>query len=542
MRLPRITSECFTRNNGHHEPFDAIIVGSGATGGWVSKELSQAGMRVAVLEAGPTTHLSDFRGAPPEASEDSRVTLPSLDHRIQSNCYACRTPINRWFVDDTANPYVQTRPFAWIRMRALGGRTIGWEGHSYRLSDIDFKATDLDGYGDNWPISYSALNEYYDTVEKYLKISGHAEGFPQIPDGVFCSPDKQNLSISLLNSKTSAILNTKITSARLARSTRGYFSLEGTEGTEVVTPWAPLADAAATKNVSFFTGAAVARVLAESGLATGVEFIDKSTMDQRVLRGRLVLLCASTLESTRILLNSELARASDVLGKYLMDHVFGAGATGIAYVSSREFSNGDDQAHRGYIPRRHNLSQKSRGNFLRGYGIQTKIVPAPEVDQKAYTKSSGKIPVRVNLAAFGECLARKENFVELDRATKDAYGIPILKIRSSWCKNEVDLCEDASAVAREVLESVGAESISSVTQPSIPGLSIHEVGTARMGDNPRTSVVNQYCQSHEIPNLFIVDGSVWVSSGCQNPTLTMLALAARCCDYIIHEFGKSIPW
>lgn len=536
-------------------PFDAVVVGSGATGGWAAKRLTKVGLRVALLEAGKKTTAIDFTEY--NSVQDGTFSHPSPQIRserpIQSICYACREPKHHWFVNDFENPYHQIKPYRWIRMRVLGGRLLGWEGHSYRMSNLDFKAASHDGYGDDWPISYEDLIPYYEEVERYLGITGKPENIPHLPDSIFLSTESDNLTASVIRDTIARKFGRVVTPARLAVMTRSYdckqtcyYCGPSEDGHYVAShfssPWNALADAAKTGRLTLITEAIASHILMKDGKAVGVAYIDRDTRASREVRAKLVILCASTLESTRLLLNSNICNSSGVLGRYLMDHIWGGGATGVVERGTNDLCVDSRQRHRVYVPRFRNVQKKLTDGFIRGYGLQGKSILdfGSDNPEKEEHHAAREAHWKVQLMSFGECLARKENFVEIDRDRLDAWGIPTLKIRAGWSQNELDIWYDAAIQAAEMLEAAGLRDLTLAERPSVPGGCIHEMGTARMGNSPTNSVVTAYCQAHDVPNVFVTDGACWVSSGCQNPTLTMMAITVRACDYITREYSKLV--
>ncbi len=308
-------------------------------------------------------------------------------------------------------------------------------------------------------------------------------------------------------------------------------------------PFTTIKDAQSTGRLTLVTGAVCSHLLTRDGKVSGVAYIDRTSKAAREVRGRMVVLCASTLESTRLMLNSGVSGESGVLGHYLMDHIYGGSAAGImpdkpinAWAGPPIRPNGT------YIPRFRNVKESMTNGFIRGYAYQAGASPqfqfgAPGIgaDFKVAVRQS---PWVMSMMGFGECLARKENQVEIDPAKVDAWGIPVLKITAERSDNDFKLYNDAQQQAVEMLEAAGATGIGQYGQPSTLGLCIHEVGTARMGNDPKSSVFNRYCQNHELSNLFCTDGAVWVSTACQNPTLTMMAITVRACDYITSEYAK----
>jgi choline dehydrogenase-like flavoprotein len=527
--------------------YDVAIVGGGATGGWTAKLLTEGGLTVALIEAGDKTTSSDFSHGDRDKITAFRPASAALleTHPIQSQCYACREPHSKWFVDDVSNPYTQVSPYSWIRMRVLGGRLLSWEGQSYRMSDLDFKAADLDGYGDNWPLSYQDLKPHYDKAESYLQVTGTQERLPYLPDGDFVVPKGTNISCRILRIPLRDGFDRTVTPARLAQMTGSWegvdsvLSVNDGSSRGFASPWRALVDAERTGRLTLFPNTVATTITTHRGLADGVVCVNTESGKSIDLPAKRVVLCSSTLESTRLLLASDLSNSSGLLGHYLMDHIFGGGASGFVEVPRSEFLNGGTQRHRAYIPRFRNLPG-NRGDvpFLRGYGFQGKCLLALPTDLKSLWKlgRSNTVRVRVTLTAFGECLARYDNCAKLNMK-QDQWGMPSLSINAIWSANEISLIDDAKEQAALMLEAAGVKHVMKSKDVSTPGLSIHEIGTARMGVDPSSSVLDPFCQSHDVKNLYVFDGSCWVSSGNQNPTLTMLALAGRACDKLLRVAG-----
>jgi choline dehydrogenase-like flavoprotein len=560
--------------------YDAIVVGSGATGGWAAKELAERGLQVLVLEAG--------RKVDP-AKEYNMLAWPyDMPHRgygnraelertqpIQSKCYACNEYSGRWFVNDLENPYTTPpdRPFFWIRSRQTGGRSLPWGRQSYRLSDFDFKAKTHDGYGDDWPFSYEDLVPYYEKVEKYVGISGNYEKLPQLPDSVFLPPMNLTCGEVILKEAIAKMGDPwrRLTIGRVAILTRpihagtpdaraachycGHCERGCDTGSYYSSVSSTLPAAARTGRTTLVPHAVVSHVILDrnTGKARGVHYVDGRTRAAREAYGKVVVLCAGTLESTRILLNSPtpdggegLGNSSGALGHYLMDHAGGGGARGSMPMLKSDYLAGDGRANGIYVPRFRNLDAKSKqADFIRGYGFQggsgqslwghAKGVPGFGKDFKREVRADH--PWGISLGGFGECLARYENHVRINKDVVDAWGIPALHVEMEWSDNEHEMVRDMAEAAEESLRAAGAEEIVArrVTDAP-PGFSIHEVGTARMGSDPKKSVLNKFNQSWDVKNLFITDGACYVSNGCQNPTLTMMALTVRACDYLVEEY------
>ncbi|MDX2150789.1 MAG: GMC family oxidoreductase [Bryobacteraceae bacterium] len=541
---------------GAAQVFDVIVVGSGATGGWAAKQLTEAGMRVAMLEAGPKITPRDF------TEHVQTWQLPYLglnpkilrDRPIQGRCYACREQNYRWFVNDHENPYTQEKPFNWIRMRVLGGRSLSWGRQSYRMSDLDFKAASHDGYGDDWPVGYEELVPYYEQVERYVGISGQAEHLPQLPDSVFQPPMEMTCTELALRKAVKEKMGRTVTIGRVAILTK---ALNGRQACHYCgpceqgcstfsyfsSPFTTIAAAQKTGRLTLITDAVAARVAMKDGKAAGISYVDRTSRDLREVRGKIVVLCASTLESTRLLLNSGICNSSGVLGRYLMDHIYQGGAWGtMPQFEAKPWVGMPRRPNGIYVPRFRNVKEKTTNGFIRGYGYQGGAMPefnynAPGFGAK-YKEAVRTGAWQMSLGLWGECLPRKESYVEIDKDRVDAWGIPVLKINMEWGDNEKKLWEDGRQQAAEMLEAAGAKNVQVTGTYSIPGFCIHEVGTARMGSDRKTSVLNKYCQSWDVENLFVTDGAAWVTIGCQNPTLTMMALTVRTCDYIVREYSK----
>lgn len=551
------------------ETYDAVVVGSGATGGWAAKQLAEAGLKIALLEAGRAISPTEFTEHMPAYKLKYRDHSPEIARTrpVQKQCYACMEYNYEWFVNDLENPYSTPpgKPFTWQRLRILGGRSLVWGRQSYRFSDNDFKAASRDGYGDDWPISYADLSPYYDIVEKYVGITGAAERNEMLPDGQFLPPMKMSCGEIQLRESVQAKFGRTVTIGRAAILTaahngrlpchycgpceRGcitfsYFS----------SPFTTVQDAINSKNCTLITNAVVSHVDMDNAAnkASGVTFVDRLTRQVKQVRAKSVILCAQALESARILLNSStreypngLANSSGALGHYLMDHVVGGGASGhLTNLNILPNANEPQRPNGIYVPRfRNTPSSKSRSPFLRGYGYQGGSGADFNFSAEGYgasLKKSVKEGVySIALGAFGESLARWDNFIEIDPSLKDAWGIPSLRITMTHGDNEAALMEDAGASAAEMLEAAGAKNIREEARVEMPGMAIHELGTARMGHDPKKSVLTPFNQTHDVKNLFVMDGASFVSSACQNPTLTMMAVTVRACANLIDRFHRS---
>jgi choline dehydrogenase-like flavoprotein len=554
--------------------FDVIVVGSGASGGWAAKRLSEAGVKVALVDCGKPHGDEDFTEHKPAWQlkyRDKADSLMRVTRPVQKDCYACMEYNAHWFANDLEEPYKtpDDKPFSWQgRLRVIGGRTNVWGRQSYRLSDLDFKAKSHDGYGADWPISYADLAPYYDIVEEYVGISGMTEGVPELPDGKFQPPMAMNCAETRLRTRVKEKLGRTVTIGRTANLTK---SINGRAACHYCGPcergctthsyfnsaFTTVADALKSGNCTLIPNAMAWKVLtdASSNTATGVLYVDRHTHEVKEVHARAVILCAQALESVRILFNSAtrdhargLANSSGALGHYLMDHHAVAGAFG-AYPDmppDKPSMGGPNRPNGIYVIRyRNTKTSEQQKDFIRGYGYQggggsqfNFGVPGYGAVYKKAVAANGLFGIY--LGGFGETLAHWDNFVEIDPAgTLDKFGIPVLKISATFGENEFAMMKDMAATAAEMIEASGGKFVQSYVQPNpVPGWGIHEVGIARMGEDPKTSVLNAFCQTHDVKNLFVMDGSCFVSIACQNPTLTIMALTVRSTDHLLEEMRK----
>lgn len=521
------------------ESFDAIVVGSGASGGWAAKELTERGLRVALLDAGPKVPFADVGSernaggqgagqAPDAAPPDAEPAAGRQE--VQSRCYAFEQGTAHLFVDDLDNPYShpEGKPFDWIRGRVVGGRLHTWGRMCLRLSDWELKAASRDGIGEDWPISYADLEPYYDRVEAYLRVCGTPEGLGQLPDGPFAeSPHLSAAELAFKRAVEARWGGRRVTGARIALAPAS----------------ATLDAAAASGRLSLFPDSVVAQVLmGAEGRARGVRFLERETGAERELDARLVMLCASAIESTRILLNSAtaehprgLANSSGVLGRYLMDHTYGIGVEGVA--RQRVHRPGESTLYGCAIPSFRNVTE-NEVDFAREYGVEMQI-HTPIAGRLGRLRAGRReLPGQFWMGSFGEVLPRFENQVTLHEERTDAWGVPIAHIECAYGENEERMAADQLRCLLEMAEAAGLEVEQEHAQLAPPGRSVHEMGTARMGSDPQSSVLNPHNQSWDVPNLFITDGACFVSGGYQNPTLTMMALTVRACEYATTAFER----
>lgn len=556
--------------NPSKQLYDVLIVGSGASGGWAAKRLAEAGLKVAIVEAGRPQSAQNFTEHIPPFELKYRNMAPELfrkERPIQSKMYAFSEYNSDWFCKDIDEPYTTAagKPYDWLgRMRMVGGRTNVWGRVCLRYSDWDLKAASHDGYGEDWPLSYKDLEPYYDLVERYIGVTGMAEGLEELPDGQFQPPMPLTCQETLFRNRVKQKFGRTVTlsrSANLTQSqngrgrchycgpcergciTRSYFNSSFTT----------VDDAVGSGNCELITDAMVYQVLMdpERNRARGISYIDRNTKQAREIQGRVVILCAQAQESVRILLNSAtpqhpggLANSSGVLGRYFTSHIASAGAAGeFPAMGSLPTLGGPVRPVGIYIVRFRNLKGKPASkSFLRGYGYEGDTSVdfnwrAPGYGE-AYKKALNIPQVTISITGFGEMLPRWDNFVEIDKTVKDAYGIPALKIHMSNGENEIAMLKDIEESAVEMLDAAGATNIRPHAQPAIPYWAVHETGIARMGNDPQKSILNQFQQSHDIQNLFVMDASSFPSNPCQNPTLTIMALCVRSCDYLMQEMKR----
>ena len=551
--------------------FDAIVVGSGMSGGWVAKELTEKGLKTLVIERGRhVEHGADYKDSanPWELKNFGMVPEDEADehYAIQKQCYAFSTANQDFWVKDSEHPYTvaEGKPFVWIRGYHLGGRSLMWGRQSYRMSPMDFESNAKDGHGSDWPIRYEDLAPWYDHVEEFAGISGSKEGLPQLPDGHFLPPmDLTGTELDFKAKVEAAFPTRKLIIGRAAHLTKAqpiheelgrvscqYRSLceRGCSyGAYFSSLSATLPAAERTGNLTIVTDAIVHSVVYDpkSGKATGVRVIDAKTKQGRTYEAKVIFLNASTIPTAQILLNSTseafprgLANRSDAVGRYLMDHISAVGAGG-TYPGFLDHFHHGRRPNGFYIPRYRNVTEKDE-TFVRGFGFQGGIMrgnwrsgvgkPGVGAEFKASLRHPG--PWHVGLGGFGEMLPRPENRVTINTATLDKWGMPIVHIDAGLSDNEKKMVERMRSDAREMLERAGVQDIhvSSEHYGGL-GLGIHEMGTAHMGKDPTKSVLNKYNQAHDVPNLFITDGAAMASGGCQNPSLTYMALSARGAHY-----------
>lgn len=555
--------------------YDAIVIGTGITGGWAAKELSEKGLKTLVLERGrmiehlkdyPTMFLDpwDFKFKGKQTKEEEK-----RQEKQARTGYVTNKAHNHFFVDDIKHPYNEVKRFDWIRGYQVGGRSLTWGRQSYRLSDLDFNANKKDGIAIDWPIRYKDLAPWYDYVEKYIGVSGEKLGLAHLPDGIFEPPMdltcveehlKENIAKNykdrvLTIGRTAHITSDKEYPGRSKCQNRdrcmrgcpfgGYFSSNSST----------LPAAQKTGNMTLRPNSIVHEIIYDDQLkiATGVKVIDAITKEKMIFNAKIIFACASTIPTASILMQSKskrfpngLGNDSGELGHNLMDHHLGAGAYA-------KFDGFEDKYYKGrrpngfYIPRFRNLEEKNtKKDFLRGYGYQggaRRGDYSEIIDEEGFGKGLTKKILkpggwRIALGGFGECLPYHENKMMLDYKKLDEWGLPTITFDAEWKENEINMRKDMIQQAIEMLENAGFKDIQPMDNIAAPGIGIHEMGTARMGNDPKTSILNANNQVHGVSNVYITDGACMTSAGCQNPSLTYMALTVRAVDHAVKKFKK----
>ena len=554
--------------------FDVIVVGSGASGGWAAKRLAEAGVNVGLLDAGRALTDADYTEHKPATDLRYRNRAPEVIRRtrpVQKDCYACMEWNYDWFRNDLEEPYTTApgRPFSWQgRMQVVGGRTNVWGRQSYRFSDLDFKPASYDGFGEDWPLGYDDVAPYYDLVEDYVGITGMAEGVYELPDGRFHPPMGLRCVERQFKTRVKNKLGWTMTLGRSANLTK---PINGRQPCHYCGPcergcvthsyfnsaFTTVADALKTGHCTLVTNAMAYKVLMDPGKhrARGVLYVDRVTREPKEVYARAVVVCAQALESTRILLNSKseqdpagLGNSSGALGHYLMDHLWVAGGASGEFPDlagkEKASADGPNRPDGTYVIRFRNTKAGPKSkDFLRGYGFQgggsTSFNWSAPGYGAEFKRSLLDPVVSMGLAGFGECLPYYENYVEIDPNVVDVYGIPVLRVNMEFRDNEKKMIPDMMESAAEMMAAAGAKNIRPwMVMDRVPGYGIHEMGVARMGKDPKTSVLNQFQQAHDVPNLFLMDAASFTSGACQNPTLTIMALAVRSTDYLLGELKK----
>ncbi|MBN8649805.1 MAG: GMC family oxidoreductase [Cytophagales bacterium] len=558
--------------------YDAIVVGTGISGGWAAKELTEKGLKTLVLERGRMVEHPNYPTATKDIWEFENADRPTAEdlekQGVQNRTgYTVRQSTKHWFVNDLENPYTEKegKRFDWMRGYHVGGRSIMWGRQSYRWGDFDFEANLREGISIDWPVRYKEIAPWYDYVETFAGISGQAEGLDFLPDSKFLPPMELNCVEKELKTSMKDKFGRLLTIGRVAHITsplshnnsaqrgqcqyRNLCSRGCPYGAYFSSNSSTLPAAAKTGNMTLRANSIAYELIYDEakGKATGVKVLDAETGEQLEFKAKVIFLCASTMGSTYIMLNSiskrfpnGLGNDSDQLGRNIMDHHLGVGASG-------EWEGFEDQYYFGrrangiYIPRFRNMGKEKR-DYLRGFGYQggasrqgwQSLVAEMSIgaDLKEAVTTPGKWTL--GMGGFGEVLPYQDNQVTINRDKKDKHGLPTLTFDTELKENEFKMRKDMANDAAEMLEAAGFKNVRSYDRPSQHGLGlgIHEMGTARMGKDPKTSVLNKNNQVHACKNVFVTDGSFMTSANCVNPSLTYMAFTARAADFAVSELKK----
>jgi choline dehydrogenase-like flavoprotein len=546
--------------------FDAIVVGSGISGGWAAKELTEKGLRVLMLERGQNVeHIKDYvnatNGPWQYPHRGGRTVAMEELYPVLKRDYPLNEKNLDWWASDRDAPYTEVKRFDWYRGYHVGGRSLMWGRQSYRHGDIDFTANAREGVGTDWPIRYAEIAPWYDHVERHAGIAGTRNGLEVLPDGQFQPPIPLNCVEEDAARKIAArfggarhLIHSRVANATLKLPHRnpcqyrdacwlgcpygGYFSTQSST----------LPAAAATGRLTLKPFSIVSEVVYDRDRkrATGVRVVDALSNEVTDYTAKVVFLCASALNSTWLLLRSAtdvwpggLGSSSGELGHNLMDHHFRIGASG-------RIEGFDDKYYYGrrpagfYIPRYQNLGRSKR-DYLRGFGYQgsasrdgwSRMVAELGVGAEFKDLASEPGQWRMGATAFGEMLPHHDNKVTLDQTKKDKWGLPVLAFDCQIRENELKMRKDMGVDMAEMLEAAGAKDVSVYDGEYAPGMGIHEMGTARMGTSPKNSVLNRHNQVWDAPNVFVTDGACMTSASCVNPSLTYMALTARAADFAV---------
>lgn len=552
--------------------YDAIVVGTGISGGWAAKELTEKGLKTLVLERGRMVKHPEY----PTATKDpwdfpyaGKATQEDLKQQaVQARTgYTVRQDTKHWFVNDLENPYTETKRFDWMRGYHVGGRSIMWGRQSYRWSPMDFEANAKDGWAVDWPIRYNDLAPWYDYVEKFIGVSGNIDNLPQLPDGKFLPPMELNCVELDLQGKVKSKFERPFTIGRVAHATAplphspqrgtcqyrnlcsrgcpygGYFSS--------VSSTLPAAEK--TGNMTLRPNSIVYELIYDEkkGKATGVKVLDSESGEQVEYYAKVIFLCASTFGSTFIMMNSISNRFqngfgndSGELGHNIMDHHLSIGASATVDGFEEQYYFGR-RANGFYIPRYRNVGKDKR-DYLRGFGYQggasrqgwSSLVAELSIGADLKEAVSRPGGWQIGMGGFGEILPYHENHVSINKDKKDKYGLPVLNFDAELKDNEMKMRVDMQNDAAEMLEAAGYKNVHKFDNKIGIGLGIHEMGTARMGKDPKTSVLNKFNQVHACKNVYVTDGSAMTSAACQNPSLTYMALTARAVEHAVGELKK----
>jgi len=558
------------------QSYDAIVVGSGISGGWAAKELTEKGLRVLLLERGKNVeHVKDYANATKAPWEyphrGGRTRAMEQAYPVLKRDYPLNEKNLDWWASDKDSPYTEVKRFDWFRGYHVGGRSLLWGRQSYRWSDFDFEANAREGIAVDWPLRYADLAPWYDYVERHAGISGSPERLAQLPDGQFQPPMPLNCGEEMIAGRLTRLFDgrRRIIPGRTANLTqplpgrspcqyRNACWLGCPYGAYFSTQSSTLPAALATGRLTLKPFAIVTEVLydRDKKRATGVRVLDAVTEQTTEYTARVVFLCASTLNSTWLLLRSAtdvwpggLGSSSGELGHNLMDHHFRCGAEGS--LEGGGAGGLDAKYYYGrrptgfYVPRYRNLFGDKR-DYLRGFGYQGSAGRAGWSRAVAELGVGGAFkdalaqpgPWTIGATAFGEMLPNHANRVTIDASRKDKWGLPVLAIDCATGENERLMRRDMMNDMAEMLEATGVKDVRTFDNRYFPGMGIHEMGTARMGRDPKTSVLNAHNQVWDAPNVFVTDGACMTSAACQNPSLTYMALTARAADFAVNELKR----
>ncbi|PWL39678.1 GMC family oxidoreductase [Flagellimonas aquimarina] len=557
--------------------YDAIVVGTGISGGWAAKELCENGLKTLVLERGPMVkHIQDYKTMNddpwdyPLKGELSDKELQQYPKQRRLG-WAPKEDVKHFFVNDLEHPYQETKRFDWIRGYHVGGRSLTWGRQSYRWSDIDFEANKKEGVAVDWPVRYKDISPWYDKVESYIGVSGEKLGLKQLPDGQFQPP----MELNCVEKELQNAMGTQFEDGRLLTIGRAAHITENTTAFEGRGPcqyrsrcWrgcpfggyfssnsSTLPAAERTGNMTLRPNSIVHEVVYDEKQkkATGVKIIDAETQEKLEFKGKIVFLCASAMASVGILLQSKsktfpngMGNNHDELGRNIMDHHYQLGA-------SAKVDGHLDKYYKGrrpngfYIPRFVNLDEKTkRKEFLRGFGYQggaSRNHWSDMVAEMGYGKALKEAILKpggweIGMTGFGEMLPHHDNRVSLSQDKKDKWGLPQLDFDVEFKENELHMREAIKEEAVAILKAAGFKNVQSYDTETGPGLGIHEMGGARMGKDPKTSVLNKHNQVHDVPNVYVTDGAFMTSASCVNPSLTYMAFTARAANHAAEQFKQ----
>ncbi|MBW8770783.1 MAG: GMC family oxidoreductase [Gemmatimonadetes bacterium] len=552
------------------EHYDAIVVGSGITGGLAAKELTERGLRTLVLERGRNvTHGVDYTAAttPPWKIAHRGMATRELvaEYPVLRRARLAYEPNAAFWADEHDCPYVEKKPFEWLRGYQVGGRSLTWGRHCYRWSDVDFEANAIEGVGVDWPIRYRDIAPWYDHVERFIGVSGSAEGLPHLPDGQFLPPMELNVVEKDVAARIRQRWNERrLIIGRIANLTQQHNGrgpcqyrdkcwLGCPYGAYYSTQSASLPAAAATGKLTLrpFSIVRELRYDRDRKRATGVSVLDAETQQQIEYTANVVFLCASTFNSAWILMNSAtdvwpdgLGSSSGELGHNVIDHHFRAGASGRVEGFEDRYTYGRRPCGF-YVPRFRNLGAERR-DYVRGFAYQgsasrqewTRDVAELGIGAPLKAELTEPGPWTIGMTGFGETLPYHDNRVTLDKTRKDKWGLPVLAFDCRIRDNERRMRQDMMHDAAEMLEAAGVKEVRPSDGSYTFGESIHEMGTARMGNDPKTSVLNGNNQVWDAPNVFVTDGACMASSSCVNPSLTYMALTARAVEFATRQLAS----